>query len=158
MEMQYRTLVSETSGRECSMKADVARALPLVTEAGKLVSAGKPVPALDVYSNAIKVHPYQCVAFVEFPFIFPWILSFPGLDISRTFLERWQIWGHWLGTGSCSWSGAVVNVRFLFACCVQLSIPLLVVSFFNRIVLTCASYFCFLSICFLSKIGRNSRT
>lgn len=58
MEAQYHTLVSETSGRECSIEADLVRASPLVTEAGKLMEAGKPIPALDLYSNAIKVHIY----------------------------------------------------------------------------------------------------
>ena len=55
METQYKSLVAETSGRECTLAGAISRAGPLIEEGFTYVSGGAPERALDVYSDAIKV-------------------------------------------------------------------------------------------------------
>ncbi|CAM9582667.1 unnamed protein product, partial [Laminaria digitata] len=55
METQYRSLVAETSGRECTLAGAISRARPLIEEGFAHVNGGASELALGVYSDAIKL-------------------------------------------------------------------------------------------------------
>lgn len=55
VEAQYRALVAETRGKECSLQSALEDALPLIKAAEKSVKAETAWAAVEHYDDAIKV-------------------------------------------------------------------------------------------------------
>ena len=61
METQYRALVAETTGRECTLEVAISLALPLIEDGFSYMSEGEHGKALGAYGDAIKVRKFVVV-------------------------------------------------------------------------------------------------